>query len=139
MGRQAETRETDVVRLAPEEDGDVIWFTGPVSLEDSNLSEDLIREVEEWERFFHSHLKHGQYVVVAESMPHFKEEGIRLARRLANEIGSTFVVEFVPDERHPSPRRFRSAGRPTNAAAARVFSALAAQDENDGWTIGLSS
>jgi hypothetical protein len=92
-------------------------------------------------RFFLSHTKRNQYVVDAESMPHFRDEGIRLARRLANEIGSKFVVEFDSDERLRSPRRFRAAGPAINAAAEAVFTKRAAgneEDRNGDWTIDLT-
>lgn len=129
MGRRKEVREADVVRLAPEDIGDVIWFSGPIALENLGLSAGLIRELEDWERFFHAHLRYNQYVIDIESMPYFRDEGIRLARCLANEIGPLFVVEFDPDERYPSPRRFRAGKRATNSTAERVFVQLAADDE----------
>ncbi|AMM21557.1 hypothetical protein AX769_17190 [Frondihabitans sp. PAMC 28766] len=141
MGRQEEIHEADLVSLAPEDESDVIWFSGPVDLEDSKLSDAFIKELLEWVRFFLSHTKTNLYVVDAESMPYFRNEGIRLATRLANEIGSRFVVEFDPDERLRSPRRFRAAGPAINAAAEAVFAERAAgneEDRNGDWTIGLT-
>ena len=142
MGRQKDTYEADVVKLAPEDYGDVIWFSGPVALEESRLSEKFLQELDVWVHYYFAHTKDNQYVVDAESMPYFRDEGIRLAKVLANEIGSKFVVEFDPDERFRSARRFRAAGAATNAAAAHVFAERMdtnEQDRNGDWTVSLGT
>lgn len=140
MGRVSETDDEDVVRLFPDNADTVIWFSGPVSYEEAHLSEVLSAAMKAWEHFFNAHEVSSHYVVDAASMPYYRDEGIRLARGLANEIGSQFVVEFDPDERNPAPRRFRAAGPATNSAAARVFSELAADNARDlhgDWTMDL--
>lgn len=122
----------------PDDADTVIWFVGPVGYDEIDLSADLVAAMKIWEIFFYDHEDDERYVVSAEAMPHFREEGIRLAEQLANEIGSQFVVEFDPDERNPAPRRFRAAVAASNPTASRALSARAAQNEafmRGGWIV----
>jgi hypothetical protein len=128
MGRTCETRENDLVRLMTDDGNTVIWFPHPVDYEVAQLSEDLVAALKAWQLFFFDHEVANGYVVDAEAMPYYRDEGIRLARWLANEIGSKFSVEFVPDERYPAPRRFCSARPALNPVASRAFSLLAAEN-----------
>ena len=54
----------------------------------------------------------------------WRDAGIALTRRVAAEVGSGFVFEFLGD-RHPAMEVIRSADSPTNARAAVLFERMA--------------
>lgn len=130
--RGAEEYATTVVRLFPDHARSVLWFSGPVPYEATQLDERLVADLRAWEISFYA----GRTRDLAWSSPRlavqFDVTGVRLARRLADAIGDDFEVEYFAGE---SRRRVRGAGPALNPAAAAMFQRWADQSRKSGSTV----
>ena len=113
---------TTVVRLFPDYADSVIWFRGPVSYEATHLDARLIADLQTWDATYYAGLSSDYSWRTPQLMTQFHAEGARLARRLADQLGDGFLVEYDLGESH---RRVRGAGPARNPDAAAAFSRLA--------------
>jgi hypothetical protein len=111
---------TTVVRLFPDHASSPMWFPDPVDYADARLSADLERDLRAWEDSYYASLGPDHDWISAGARRAFEEAGDPLAQRLADELGSGFVVEC-------HQRRYSNAGSTLNVAAAQAFSAIAAE------------
>jgi len=113
---------TTVVRLFPDHAGSAIWFSSPLPYEESQLDAPLIADLRAWEDRHHDGLDSDYEWRTPELETHFHADGARLARRLADQIGDDFQVQY---ELGGSHRRIRGVGPARNPDAAAVFHRLA--------------
>lgn len=113
---------TTVVRLFPDHAESVIWFSGPVPYERTELDPRLIADLRSWDAAYDAGLNADHDWRTSGLERQFHADGTRLARRLADQIGDDFEVEHDLGE---SRRRVRGSGPPRNHAAAAAFHAMA--------------
>lgn len=121
---------TEVIRLFPDYASSPIWFPDPVEYADARLSVELERDLRAWETSYYAGLddSHFEWRSAADRDA-FEEIGETLAQRLADELGSKFVVERIGDGAN---RRFVKVGRSKNPAAERAFVAMADASRKHG-------
>ncbi|WP_144765869.1 hypothetical protein [Curtobacterium sp. 9128] len=105
-----EPADEDVIRLDVHVPEAPIWYGGALEWEDTRLSDDLRRLVEEYAR-------HPERVMTGE----------RAAERLALEVGSPFVVDLI-NANGRRRRRFASSEVGTNEDSARAFRQMRAEE-----------
>lgn len=114
-----------VVRLFPDYADTVVWFGGPVEYDVTGLSQGLIRDLSVWEQAYYESLTPDLEWKSAVLARQFTVEGNRLARRVADELGDGYEVEFKSYQRDVPVSRFRGTGPAHNPGAAAAFAALA--------------
>jgi hypothetical protein len=119
-----------VVRLFPDYAGTVIWFPDPVPYEETQLDATLIADLRAWDASYYAGLNSNYEWRTPELGTRFHREGVRLARRLADQIGDDFQVEHHHGK---SRRRIRAAGPARNPDAAAAFHCLA-DAAREEWT-----
>ena len=121
---------TEVVRLFHGWASSAIWFPGPLSYDDSDLSPGLIKDLAAWDEDYYAGLS-GQDDQRSESERQASARlGVQLARRLAGEIGDEFLVE-VDSADSEERRRFRAPGPARNPEAASTFRRLVAETRSE--------
>lgn len=120
------------VRMFPDYAGSVLWFGGPVSYEDSGLTQQLIRALPLWEECYYLSMTQDFEWVSAEAAHRFTAEGNRLAECVADELGERYDVEFASYEDDVPARIFRASGPARNAEAVAAFDTLAATLQTGG-------
>lgn len=123
----AAANPTTLVRLFPDYANTVLWLVGPVPYNESGLTTELIRKLEEWEQSYYASLTPEYEWATAGAAHIFYEEGIRLAQKVTDELGPYFEVELRSRVPATPPRRFRGVRPATNPAAATAFDALVAR------------
>jgi hypothetical protein len=113
---------TTVVRLFPDYADSVVWFRGPVPYEQTKLDARLIADLQSWDASYYAGLNGDYEWRSAGLADQFHADGARLARRLADQIGDDFEVQYDRGESH---RRVRGSGAPRNPAAAAAFHQMA--------------
>lgn len=121
---------TSVVRLFPDYAGTVIWFIGPIAYGETRLDAGLVADLQAWEASYYAGLTSDYSWRSPDVEAHFNKLGAGLARRLADQIGDQFQVQYAFDEAH---RRVRAAGAARNPKAAAAFQQLADQARAE-WT-----
>ena len=106
--------------------GSVLWVSGPVSYEDLGLPADLVADLQRWEARWADAALLDAPAAQPDSRTHVRE-GRRLARRVADALGSGLVLELQVDRGLLPQRRFRGHGRPAVPAAATHVRALLAR------------
>ncbi|RFA13234.1 hypothetical protein B7R22_13790 [Subtercola boreus] len=116
-----------VVRVFPDYAGTVLWFAaGPVLYDEAHLTEGLVAEMVRWEAAYYASLTDFFEWRPGTDPSAFDEQGLRLAKRLAEELGDAVEVEYHHRrEGAPQPVRLRGAGNGTNAAARAAFVGMA--------------
>ena len=116
-----------VVRVFPDYADTVLWFApGPVSYEESHLTEGLVAEMVKWEATYYANLTDLFEWREEADLLAFDEEGLRLANRLAEELGDAVEVDYLNHrEGVLKPVRVRGTGNGTNAAARAAFMMMA--------------
>ena len=120
---------TTVVRLFPGHAESVIWFSSPVRYEQTHLDERLVVDLQTWEVSYYAGLTPDYSWRTPGLQTRYLAEGVTLARRLADQIGDDFQVEYDVGQ---SSRRVRGAGPARNPAAAAAFHRLATA-AREGW------
>ena len=128
--RPASEYATSVVRLFPDYAGTVIWFIGPIAYGETRLDAGLVADLQAWEASYYAGLTSDYSWRSPDVEAHFNKLGAGLARRLADQIGDQFQVQYAFDEAH---RRVRAAGPARNPKAAAAFQQLADQARAE-WT-----
>lgn len=113
---------TTVVRLFPDHAGSVLWFSEPVPYEVTRLDPGLLDALRAWEDAYEAGLTDEYAWRAPELEVAFRREAARLARRLADQLGDGFQVQYDTADGH---RRVRGSGPARNAEAAAVFRSLA--------------
>lgn len=122
--------EQEIVRLFYDYASSVVWFPDPVPYENARLSESLVASLREWQRLYDEGLDRD-FNWRSPDIPARIERALpELARRLGDELGSEFAVEYaVPDDPPTGgvrPRaEYRSTEAPANPDAAAAFAARA--------------
>jgi hypothetical protein len=144
---------TKVVRLFPDYAESPMWFSmGPVSFEHAHLSDQLETELRAWEASYYADGDPFKGWSSPEAAMAFSQEGLRLARILAEEIGENFEVEVDADAVGRKKVRFRGHSSLANPEAALAFRLMAegtqahfdeiqrriALGETFGWTASQS-
>jgi hypothetical protein len=108
---------SEVVQLRPAwADSVLLYWGSPVAYESSGLDDDLVAGLQSWDAaYYHRVGSDAEWRSQAAADAH-RSEGLGLAQKLAEALGSGFVVEF--DE-----RLVRSPRPPTSPAAAAAFKA----------------
>lgn len=116
-----------VVRVFPDYADTVLWFApGPVSYEESHLTEGLVAELVEWEGTYYASLTDLFQWRPEANLLAFDVEGLRLAHRLAEELGDAVEVEYRNYQKGAlEPARVRGTGKGTNSAARAAFVKMA--------------
>ncbi|MGG5170554.1 hypothetical protein ACQR35_00030 [Pseudarthrobacter sp. J1738] len=114
------------VRMFPDYADTVLWFDDPVDYDLAGLTQGLVRDLRVWEQSYYESLTPDLDWKSAELARRFTLEGNRLARRVADELGDGYEIEFNSYEKNVPTRRFRGTGPALNARAAAAFDALAA-------------
>lgn len=117
--------ETSVVRLFVGHANSVIWFSDPVSYEESHLTAGLIGALREWEQSYYAGLDDDFEWRSAELPGRINAEGGKLAQRLAQEVGDDFHVEFHEVGATAPWPLFHSDDVASNPQAAAAFRARA--------------
>jgi hypothetical protein len=113
---------TTVIRLFPDYAESVIWFSSPVPYEETQLDDRLIADLRTWEASYYAGLSSDLSWRAPGLEARFRADGLELARRLADQIGDDFQVEY---DLGWSRRRVRGTGPARNPAAALAFHRLA--------------
>lgn len=123
--------EQEIVRLFYDYTSSVVWFPDPVPYEEARLSESLVASLREWQRLYDEGLDRDFNWRSPDIPERIQRELPELARRLGDELGSEFAVEYaVPGDpptawRRPPKAEYRSSEAPTNPGAAAAFAARA--------------
>ncbi len=115
---------TSVVRLFSDYADSVIWFSGPVAYEDTWLEHDLVADLRSWDATYYAGLTSDHEWRSPDAACRYHRAGARLARRVAEQIGDDFQVQYDQGDTH---RRARAAGRARNEQAASAFHEMAEQ------------
>lgn len=131
--------EEVIVRLFYDYTDTVVWFPDPVGYDEARLTPDLVEALLAWQRLYDEGLDSDFSWRSADIPERIERELPELARRLGDELGSAFEVEYSLSTgkatgwatRHKV--RYRSAHQPTNPDAAAAFEAraVAARAERD--------
>lgn len=113
---------TSVVRLFSDYADSVIWFSGPVAYEDTCLEHDLVVELRCWDDTYYAGLTSDYEWRSPDVASLYYRAGARLARRIAEQIGDDFQVQYDQGHTH---RRVRAAGQARNEGAASAFHTMA--------------
>jgi hypothetical protein len=142
---------TKVVRLFPDYADSPMWFSmGPVSFELAHLSDQLEVDLKAWDASYYADGDPFKGWSSPEAAEAFSQEGLRLARLLAEEIGEIFEVEVDADAASRRKVRFRGHSSLANPEAALAFRLMAeatqahfdeiqkrvAEGGTFGWTVG---
>ena len=122
---EAGTASTVLVRLLPDYAGTVLWCPHPVAYAATHLDPALVADLIRWEIGYYDALTDDCGWRSAELASEFTATGIRLALRLAVQLGSGFDIEFASYEAGVATRRFRSECPADNPRATAAFTLLA--------------
>lgn len=117
------------VRLFPDHPGTVLWFFGRLDYANTGLSAELITDLTAWEASYYSSLTPDMDWKRPEVAAAFTASGNLLARRLVEEIGPGFAVEFYSYERGPGRKLFSTDSPANNPVAASAFQAIVTAEE----------
>lgn len=120
--RSASEYATSVVRLFSDYADSVIWFSGPVAYQDTRLEHDLVSDLRSWDATYYAGLTSGYEWRSPDLAGRYYRAGARLARRIAEQIGDDFQVQYDQGDTH---RRVRAAGPVRNEEAASAFHDMA--------------
>ncbi|MGI3780559.1 MAG: hypothetical protein ACRYG2_07245 [Janthinobacterium lividum] len=113
---------TSVVRLFSGYADSVIWFSSPVAYEHTRLEHDLVVDLRSWDATYYAGLTSDYEWRSPDAAARYFRAGARLARRVAEQIGDDFQVQYDQGDTH---RRVRAAGRARNEQAASAFHEMA--------------
>lgn len=116
--------ERGVVRLAPDYAGTVIWFPHAVPYAQTHLDPSLVTDLIRWELSYYDSLTEDFGWRSPQAAVEYTAAGIRLALRMALQLGPAFDIEFASYEDGVAPRRFRSDCPADNPRAAAAFTEL---------------
>lgn len=122
--RTASAREyaTTIVRLFSVWAESAIWFSGPIAYDDTRLDANLVADLRAWDDSYYASLTPDYDWANPDDATSYYKRGARLARRLAEQIGDDFQVEYdLADSHH----RVRAPGPALNAEAAAAFDEMA--------------
>ena len=120
-----------VVRVFPDYAGTVLWFApGPVDYEDAHLSPELTLAMRAWEKLFDEYLSYGAPRSGLDETA-WDEEGLRLCRALADELGNLVGVEYHSAQEGAKKIVVRGIGNGTNPEARAAFQAMIAESERE--------
>jgi hypothetical protein len=123
VDRMAAYKRSDVVRMFPDYAGTVLWYgDGPVDYEDAHLPARLVADLEAWEASYYDGLDDEMEWRSRDLEMGHAARGAELARRVAEALGSAFVIQGVGG-------KARSDRAPTSPEAAAAFTALADDEE----------
>lgn len=103
----------------------VIWFMSPVSYEETQLDAELVEDLIDWDRSYYAGLTSERSWRSRALETEFAAAGLRLARRVAAQIGDEFEVEHYAVD--GTRERVRGRGPARNPDAASAFRRLAAE------------
>jgi hypothetical protein len=118
---EAGTGSTVLVRLLPDYAGTVLWCPHPVAYAATHLDPALVADLIRWEIGYYDGLTDDFDWRSPELAAEFTAAGIRLALRLAVQLGSGFDIEFASYETGAATRRFRSECPADNPRATAAF------------------
>ncbi|SMX90625.1 hypothetical protein BI49514_02323 [Brevibacterium iodinum ATCC 49514] len=122
-------RPPRTIRMFPDYAGTVLWISMPIEYEDTGLSGGLVAELVDWEEFYYDSLDSDFNWVPESAARTFTEEGVRLARLVAAEVGPQFEVEFSSYEDGAETVHIRAEHPAQNPAAEAAFARLFDEDE----------
>ena len=125
----AEDASLRTIRMFPDYADTVLWISMPIDYEDTGLSEWLVAELEAWEQSYYDLLDSDFEWVTATAERTYTEEGVRLARFVAAEVGPQFVVEFSSYEVSAETVHMRSEHSAENPKAEAAFTRLFDEEE----------
>ncbi|POH64814.1 hypothetical protein C3B61_11660 [Cryobacterium zongtaii] len=114
-----------LVRLLPDYAGTVLWCPHPVVYAATQLDAALVTDLIRWEIDYYDALTEDFGWRTPELAAEFTATGIRLAMRLAVQLGSGFDIEFASYEAGVATRRFRSECPADNPRATAAFTLMA--------------
>lgn len=124
--------ETRIVRLFPDYGGSVIWFSDPMSYEETRLSSDLVQRLKAWEELYYRALDDDFKWRSDQLRERFGLDGIELSDAVSKEIGPEFEVWLGSNGAIQDPPPFVSDIPATNSAAREAF-AFRARRARDDW------
>ena len=117
------------IRLFPDYADTVLWVREPIDYQDTELSRRLVSDLQAWEQFYYDSLDADFNWVSTTAVRAYSEEGTRLARRVADEVGPDFVIEFSSRSGNAEEVQARSDSPASNPAAEAAFTSLFNADE----------
>lgn len=106
-----------------------VWFSGPVAYADTRLERELVADLRSWDDGFYAALTSTYDWRSPDLAARYYRTGARLARRIAEQIGDDFQVQYDLGD---AQRRVRGAGPARNQDAAAAFQEMAAQAKAEG-------
>ncbi|PCC41507.1 hypothetical protein CIK65_17340 [Brevibacterium aurantiacum] len=126
-GMTDENCTTTTVRMFPDYADTVLWIVFPIDYEDTDLSPDLVSQLDAWEQSYYEALDADFNWKSADAARAFTQTGIDLAGQVANELGEEFVVEFASYEHHAPTYTVQSRSPADNDEAFAAFSTIVAE------------
>ena len=118
--------ETDIVRVFPDYARSVIWFSDPMPYSETKLSSGLVERLISWEAQYYAALTDNFEWRSLDKLHTFSAEGLELARKVSNEIGPEFSVEYRSFENGAAVAQLQSDEPASNYSAEAAFRAQAA-------------
>ncbi|MGO2376636.1 hypothetical protein [Brevibacterium aurantiacum] len=115
------------VRMFPDYADTVLWIVFPIDYEDTDLSPDLVSQLDAWEQSYYEALDADFNWKSADAARAFTQTGIDLVGQLANELGEEFTVEFASYEPRAPTYTVQSRRPADNDEACAAFSAIVAE------------
>ncbi|HEX4444157.1 MAG TPA: hypothetical protein VHZ81_11345 [Galbitalea sp.] len=128
---ETEDEQYRVVRIFPDYGHSSIWFADayPFDYEECAISAELRASFEVWEQFYYRHVGYSSQRLPTR-LAEYNDQGRRLARQLADEIGPGFEVECSSPEA-TGTTRFSASGPARNTAAAAAFARVREESRAD--------
>lgn len=113
------------VRMFPDYADTVLWFgDGPIEYSETGLSAALVDDLQRWEQtFYESRTDDFEFVSQAAEASH-AEDGIKLAERVAAEVGPRFAIACDSVEDRTETVLLRAERPAENPAAEAAFTRL---------------
>ena len=113
-----------IVRMFPDYADTVLWINEPIDYSRTCLSDALIEELNAWEQLFYDSLNRDYAFDSPGLEDQFTRAGISLAKKVASEIGSDFIVEYAGAASLNEPLHYSCPGTASNKQAAASFQKL---------------
>ncbi|PQZ92136.1 hypothetical protein CQ018_11450 [Arthrobacter sp. MYb227] len=113
-----------VLRMFPDYADTVLWISEPINYSQTGLSASLIEELMAWEQLFYDSLNRDHEFASRGLEDRFTRAGITLAKKIASEIGSDFIVQYDAAASLNEPIHYQCPGTASNKQAAASFQDL---------------
>lgn len=113
-----------ILRMFPDYADTVLWINEPIDYSLTGMSAALIDELTAWEQSFYESLNRDYAFISRGLEEKFARSGVALAKKVASEIGSDFVVEYYGAVMLNEPTHYQCPGTASNKHASASFQKL---------------